>query len=437
MGKYVKLGEHFVALKGTRQTLTFDQVEQVVGEKLPPVARKHAAWWANSHTKSHHWSHQWQRAGWEASSPNFTDGKVTFTRLSPSATLETLGLLKPATHDTLYDLLEICGISTADWEIGKNGTPIDEPKSNPQYCYNWSFGSKDEGFALCIWHSEIDLENTLLVYKENVRKLSRALDVASRDSAIPKKSRDRAMAQAGRAKAFDDALNLSYSRGLPVRVMLTEGVRREDLDEGSSHVQYRALDPVRWYVHRYDLESGDLILIRGVPAPGVASYEDDEDEKDHSGSPDDIQTRAIKIRRGQPAFRQDLLSAYNRRCAVTGCAIVDLLEAAHIRPHSEEPNYSVSNGLLLRSDIHTLFDVNLLSIDTYFTIHLAPSIKDPAYLGLRGKKIHQPDKPSQCANDLALAARHKVFMEKHANEIAAGSVNGVSPKLRRGPISNP
>jgi putative restriction endonuclease len=44
--------------------------------------------------------------------------------------------------------------------------------------------------------------------------------------------------------------------------------------------------------------------------------------------------RAIRIRRGQPAFRAALLSAYNRRCVITGCAIVDVLEAQPTSPHT-------------------------------------------------------------------------------------------------------
>lgn len=71
----------------------------------------------------------------------------------------------------------------------------------------------------------------------------------------------------------------------------------------------------------------------------------------------------IKIRRGQPKFRQKLLKFYNRTCIVTGCKVTELLEAAHILPYSVKKDYSLSNGLLLRADIHTLFDLGMIAID--------------------------------------------------------------------------
>lgn len=71
----------------------------------------------------------------------------------------------------------------------------------------------------------------------------------------------------------------------------------------------------------------------------------------------------ILTRRGQNRFRKELIRAYSYRCAVTGCDVVHSLEAAHIMPHSETRSYSVRNGILLRSDIHTLFDIYLISIE--------------------------------------------------------------------------
>lgn len=71
----------------------------------------------------------------------------------------------------------------------------------------------------------------------------------------------------------------------------------------------------------------------------------------------------IKIRRGQPKFRRMLLENYNNTCIITGCQIPQLLEAAHILPYRENPDYSLRNGLLLRADIHTLLDLNMLGID--------------------------------------------------------------------------
>lgn len=73
--------------------------------------------------------------------------------------------------------------------------------------------------------------------------------------------------------------------------------------------------------------------------------------------------RSIVQRRGQPAFRKALMEAYGGRCAVSGCDVVDVLEAAHVFPYLDGETNAVSNGLLLRADIHTIFDLYLLSVD--------------------------------------------------------------------------
>ncbi len=54
---------------------------------------------------------------------------------------------------------------------------------------------------------------------------------------------------------------------------------------------------------------------------------------------------------------------YEHRCVVTGCTVIAVLEAAHIRPYRRPEDNDVKNGLLLRADIHTLFDLNLLGIE--------------------------------------------------------------------------
>ena len=65
---------------------------------------------------------------------------------------------------------------------------------------------------------------------------------------------------------------------------------------------------------------------------------------------------------GQAAFKALVQEAYTRKCAVTGDRIVPVLQAAHIRPVTSEGQNRVDNGLLLRSDVHTLFDLGYLGI---------------------------------------------------------------------------
>lgn len=89
-----------------------------------------------------------------------------------------------------------------------------------------------------------------------------------------------------------------------------------------------------------------------------------------------VATAQIRLRRGQFKFRQALLARYSRKCVVTGSSIVALLEAAHISPFRGEDDNHVANGLLLRADIHTLFDLNLLGIEPEtLKVKLHPSIR--------------------------------------------------------------
>ncbi len=70
----------------------------------------------------------------------------------------------------------------------------------------------------------------------------------------------------------------------------------------------------------------------------------------------------IVRRQGQQAFRRKLLDRYNF-CAVTGESATPVLEAAHIEPYLGPKSNSISNGILLRSDLHTLFDLHLIGVD--------------------------------------------------------------------------
>ena len=67
----------------------------------------------------------------------------------------------------------------------------------------------------------------------------------------------------------------------------------------------------------------------------------------------------ILSRPEQAAFRKELLRCY-RCCVVTGCNVPEALEATHIIPVAEESADNVSNGLLLRADLHLLFDAGLM-----------------------------------------------------------------------------
>lgn len=99
--------------------------------------------------------------------------------------------------------------------------------------------------------------------------------------------------------------------------------------------------------------------------------------------------RSIRERRGQSTFRQSLLKRYGARCLVTGCDLPDVLEAAHIWPYRGEGDNHPENGLLLRADIHTLFDLDLLAIEpASMQVAIAPTLQRVAeYAALRGRPL--------------------------------------------------
>lgn len=116
--------------------------------------------------------------------------------------------------------------------------------------------------------------------------------------------------------------------------------------------------------------------------------------------------RQVAQRRGQRVFRDSLLQAYANRCAVTACPIVDILEAAHLFPYLGEATNHISNGLILRSDIHMLFDCGLLGFNHKdLTIIIGPKLEGTTYSKLKGRKLREP------INELANPNRRA--LEKH------------------------
>ncbi|BAY77544.1 TPR repeat-containing protein [Nostoc linckia NIES-25] len=102
-------------------------------------------------------------------------------------------------------------------------------------------------------------------------------------------------------------------------------------------------------------------------------------------------TVSIARRQGQSQFRKSLLDAYSSKCAITNFDAEAALEAAHIIPYIETENNHPSNGLLLRADLHTLFDLNLIAIDPKtMKVHLSPILKKTEYKIIDGKELQVP-----------------------------------------------
>ena len=128
-----------------------------------------------------------------------------------------------------------------------------------------------------------------------------------------------------------------------------------------------------------------------VESHGVVGTQDaDEPSVDRYGSP-----TMMTPRLGQGAFRILVTDAYERRCAITGERVLTVLDAAHIRPFSADGEHRVDNGLLLRSDLHKLFDRGYLTVAPDLRIEVSRRIHEEfnngkVYYALLGQQIRTP-----------------------------------------------
>lgn len=127
------------------------------------------------------------------------------------------------------------------------------------------------------------------------------------------------------------------------------------------------------------------------------------------------QPQIIQPRLGQGAFKVIVTEAYNRRCAVSGEKTLPVLEAAHIKPYSQEGPHSLRNGLLLRRDLHTLFDRGYFTVNDDLIVEVSKRLKEDYgngrdYYAFHGKKLTVlPSNLADCPN--------RQFLEWHNNNV--------------------
>lgn len=126
----------------------------------------------------------------------------------------------------------------------------------------------------------------------------------------------------------------------------------------------------------YDSTSSEgAALLRALETliPKDAGMQQDDMVHDRARYGSEYLTRG---RLGQGAFRVLVTDAYARRCAITGEKTLPVLQAAHIKPYAAEGPHRVSNGLLLRSDIHTLFDRGYVTVTPDLTIEVSKHLRE-------------------------------------------------------------
>lgn len=118
----------------------------------------------------------------------------------------------------------------------------------------------------------------------------------------------------------------------------------------------------------------------------------------------------VEPRLGQGSFRAAVLDAYGGQCAVTGDRVTHVLEASHIQPFAVGGPHVVPNGLLLRSDLHTLYDRGYLTVTPDYRLAVSRALQDEfdngrEYLTLSGASIQLPARPKD-QPDRSLLAWH-------------------------------
>jgi putative restriction endonuclease len=112
----------------------------------------------------------------------------------------------------------------------------------------------------------------------------------------------------------------------------------------------------------------------------------------------------VRQRLGQGAFRMVVMDTYQRRCAVTKEKALPTLQAAHIRPVAEGGRHLVTNGLLLRADVHALLDRGYVTVTPSYEFRASRRLREEfdngeEYLAMQGSELWLPkgadDRPSR------------------------------------------
>jgi putative restriction endonuclease len=127
--------------------------------------------------------------------------------------------------------------------------------------------------------------------------------------------------------------------------------------------------------------------------------------------------RLVRQRLGQGSFKALITETYERRCAITREKALPVLQAAHIRPVTRDGAHRIDNGLLLRSDVHTLFDRGYITVTPAREIRISRRLKHDFdngehYYQLDGSRIWTPSRTEDQPN--------REFLEWHADTVFRG-----------------
>ncbi len=176
--------------------------------------------------------------------------------------------LTPHVNQRVIDLVAAAGVDVGPWARSGKG-PVQIPASNPAYCYEWAFIEPGSVIVLNVWHGEIQERNGQAWCDLNPRAYSEK----GRSATTLQPSERGTLAK--RAIRMDHAISYAFGNQLPVRLIVGDGTQRDISNpklKNASRMKRRLLDPEPWSVQRYDQETGECRLSRGVASLYVDQF---------------------------------------------------------------------------------------------------------------------------------------------------------------------
>lgn len=173
---------------------------------------------------------------------------------------------------------------------------------------------------------------------------------------------------------------------------------RESEGWPSTIMAYKGYDLAAAPGHRL----GELLRISAAQRPPDLSGEFELIQSDTRAE----RLMAQHVREGQGAFRVRLMRAYEARCAVTGEHSMPVLDAAHIQPYMGPASNHIKNGLLMRTDLHKLYDAGYVTVTPDLEFIVSRRLRDEfengrTYYQMEGK-IRVPANPALQPSSSAL-----------------------------------
>lgn len=323
-----------------------------------------------------------------------------------------LAKLKPTREQKIMDVVAEAGIDVTPWATKKDGTPVKVPSANPNFCYEWAFGGNGQPSVVCVWHKSLAMSGDQIVYDDNLRRHALSLDRIANTRENPPHVKSRARDQAARARRFDSLLQRAYRTGQQVRVVLLDGLAREEEALGweRSEVRWRELDDAPWRMATYADDSGELRLVRRSVQPEPAPKTEAEPVPPETPEPPemahlpiaagDVDAQAespgptiapfvdqFSAVQAGPAPRHDITgTAFNRSSAVRE---IVLLRAQGVCEHCGQPGFKTAVGSIFLETHHVIALADLGPDEPWNVVGLCPNDHRRAHHGEERASIKQ------------------------------------------------